>query len=118
MKQTHTGLARIIYATGFSINGFISAWKSEAALRQEVTLLLPLAITALFLPVSKSEQILLIGSLILVLIVELLNSAIETVVDRIGSEWHELSGQAKDIASAAVLTSLIFAAFTWSWILI
>ncbi len=118
MKHSRTGLSRIIYATGYSMKGFATAWKNEAAFRQEVTLALPLIALSFFLPVSTIEQVLMVGSLVLILIAELLNSAIEAVVDRIGSEHHELSGRAKDIGSAAVFVSLCFAAFTWTWILL
>ncbi|OEE67339.1 diacylglycerol kinase [Enterovibrio norvegicus FF-33] len=118
MKSPATGLMRIIYATRFSMFGLRSAWKHEAAFRQEIALVVPLVILTFWLPVEKIEQILLIGSLMLVVITELLNSAVEVVVDRVGDEWNELSGRAKDIASAAVFVSLAFALFTWVWILI
>ncbi|EEY52847.1 diacylglycerol kinase [Vibrio cholerae HE48] len=99
------------------MKGFAAAWKNEAAFRQEVTLALPLIALSFFLPVSTIEQVLMVGSLVLILIAELLNSAIEAVVDRIGVERHELSGRAKDIGSAAVFVALCFAAFTWGIIL-
>ncbi|EKK88021.1 prokaryotic diacylglycerol kinase family protein [Vibrio cholerae CP1035(8)] len=99
------------------MKGFAAAWKNEAAFRQEVTLALPLIALSFFLPVSTIEQVLMVGSLVLILIAELLNSAIEAVVDRIGAERHELSGRAKDIGSAAVFVALCFAAFTWVIIL-
>ncbi|EGR3964646.1 diacylglycerol kinase [Vibrio cholerae] len=117
MKHSRTGFSRIIYATGYSMKGFAAAWKNEAAFRQEVTLALPLITLSFFLPVSTIEQVLMVGSLVLILIAELLNSAIEAVVDRIGAERHELSGRAKDIGSAAVFVALCFAAFTWGIIL-
>lgn len=88
MKHSRTGLSRIIYATGYSMKGFAAAWKNEAAFRQEVTLALPLIALSFFLPVSTIEQVLMVGSLVLILIAELLNSAIEAVVDRIGAERH------------------------------
>ncbi|EHE6948518.1 diacylglycerol kinase [Vibrio cholerae] len=117
MKHSRTGFSRIIYATGYAMKGFAAAWKNEAAFRQEVTLALPLIALSFFLPVSTIEQVLMVGSLVLILIAELLNSAIEAVVDRIGAERHELSGRAKDIGSAAVFVALCFAAFTWGIIL-
>ncbi|EEO01953.1 diacylglycerol kinase [Vibrio cholerae] len=117
MKHSRTGFSRIICATGYSMKGFAAAWKNEAAFRQEVTLALPLIALSFFLPVSTIEQVLMVGSLVLILIAELLNSAIEAVVDRIGAERHELSGRAKDIGSAAVFVALCFAAFTWGIIL-
>lgn len=117
MKPGRTGIKRLFYATGYSIQGLKAAWLNEAAIRQEtVTSILLITIT-FFLPVSKIEQIMMIGCLVLVVIVELMNSAVEAVVDRVGSEWHELSGRAKDIGSAAVLIALIFSAFTWMFIL-
>ncbi|OXX21807.1 diacylglycerol kinase [Vibrio sp. V19_P1S1T109] len=117
MKPGRTGIKRLFYATGYSIQGLKAAWLNEAAIRQEtVTSILLITIT-FFLPVTKIEQIMMIGCLVLVVIVELMNSAVEAVVDRIGNEWHELSGRAKDIGSAAVLIALIFSAFTWMFIL-
>ncbi|MGL4225249.1 MAG: diacylglycerol kinase [Vibrio sp.] len=117
MKHSCTGLSRIFYATGYSIKGLIAAWKNEAAFRQEVMLALPLTIVTFFLPVTKIEQLLLVGCLVLILIAELFNSALEAVVDRISTEHHQLSGRAKDIGSAAVFIALCFAVFTWAWIL-
>ncbi|KQA26324.1 diacylglycerol kinase [Vibrio metoecus] len=117
MKPSRTGLTRLVYATGYSMKGFAAAWKNEAAFRQEVALSFPLLALSFFLPISTAEQILMVGSLELILIAELLNSAIEAVVDRIGAERHELSGRAKDIGSAAVFVALCFAAFTWGVIL-
>ncbi|AEH33314.1 diacylglycerol kinase [Vibrio anguillarum] len=117
MKPGRTGIKRLFYATGYSIQGLKAAWLNEAAIRQEtVTSILLITITFV-LPVTKIEQIMMIGCLVLVVIVELMNSAVEAVVDRVGSEWHELSGRAKDIGSAAVLIALIFSAFTWMFIL-
>ncbi|MCG6221590.1 diacylglycerol kinase [Vibrio diabolicus] len=104
-------------ATVYSLQGLKAAFKHEAAVRQEAGLLIFAVILLCWFDVTSVERILMIGSLVLVLIVELLNSAIEAVVDRIGVEHHELSGRAKDIGSAAVLVSLIFAAFTWLSIL-
>ncbi|MGL5654034.1 MAG: diacylglycerol kinase, partial [Vibrio sp.] len=100
MKHSRIGLSRIVYATGYSIKGLIAAWKNEAAFRQEVILALPLTIVTFFLPVTKIEQLLLVGCLVLILIAELFNSALEAVVDRISTEHHQLSGRAKDIGSA------------------
>lgn len=86
MKPGKTGITRITHATGYSIKGLHAAWKYEAAFRQEVVLLIALSAVTFFLPVNKFEQLALIGSLILVVIVELLNSAVEAVVDRTGSD--------------------------------
>ncbi len=118
MKPGTIGITRIIHAGGYSMKGLHAAWKYEAAFRQEVTLLILLSMVTFFLPIDKHEQITLIGSLVLVVIVELINSAIEAVVDRTGSEWHELSGRAKDIGSAAVFITLALTALVWAVILL
>ncbi|MFH4714295.1 diacylglycerol kinase [Vibrio alginolyticus] len=116
-KPGNTGLKRIVKATGYSIQGLKAAFKHEAAIRQELALLSIAVILAWLVDVDMVERILMIGVVVLVLIVELVNSAIEAVVDRIGIERHELSGRAKDIGSAAVMVALAFAAFTWLYIL-
>ncbi|WP_368430895.1 diacylglycerol kinase [uncultured Parasutterella sp.] len=108
-----TGLRRLINATRYSAQGFKAAWKTEDAFRQESVLAVILIPVAVLLPVSLVYKLLLIGSVILVLIVEVLNSAIEAVVDRFGGEIHPLSGKAKDLGSAAVLLALTFALITW-----
>ncbi|NAW64560.1 diacylglycerol kinase [Photobacterium halotolerans] len=113
MKPGNTGLVRIVKAAGYSLQGLKAAWQHEAAIRQEIILLVVLTTISFFLPVNFIEHILLVASLFLVVIVELLNSAIEAVVDRIGSEFHELSGRAKDIGSAAVFISLLLAGGIW-----
>ncbi|KLN65462.1 MULTISPECIES: diacylglycerol kinase [Vibrio] len=117
MKPGTTGIKRIIDATGYSMKGLASAWRNEAAFRQESVLLVVLTFITFFLPVTKLEQVLMIATLFIVILVELLNSAIEAVVDRIGSEYHELSGRAKDIGSAAVFVALCLVAITWGLIL-
>jgi diacylglycerol kinase (ATP) len=117
-KPHNTGLKRIIKATAYSINGLKAAFKTEAAIRQELVLCAIFIPVALMLDISKVEQILMIASLVLVLLFELVNSAIEAIVDRVGTEHHELSGKAKDIGSAAVMVSLGLALFTWLYILI
>ncbi|HHX8273313.1 TPA: diacylglycerol kinase [Vibrio diabolicus] len=116
-KPGNTGLKRIVKATGYSIQGLKEAFKHEAAIRQELALLSIAVILAWLVDVGMVERILMIGVVVLVLIVELVNSAIEAVVDRIGIEQHELSGRAKDIGSAAVMVALAFAGFTWLYIL-
>ena len=116
MKSKQTGFIRLIYATKYSWLGLCAAWRSEAAFRQELVAFLILFPIALFLPVTGLEKLLLIGSVVAVIVIELLNSAIEAVVDRIGLEKHELSGQAKDMGSAAVLLTLIMAILTWVYI--
>lgn len=117
-KPGHRGLKRIVKAVGYSLHGLRAAFKYESAVRQELFLLLIFTPIALLLDVSHIEKILLIGALLLVLVIELLNSAIESVVDRIGSEYHELSGRAKDIGSAAVFVSLCLALFVWFMIVL
>ena len=112
-----TGLIRLINATRYSAQGFKAAWKTEDAFRQESVLAVILIPVAVLLPVSLVYKLLLIGSVILVLIVEVLNSAIEAVVDRFGGEIHPLSGKAKDLGSAAVLLALTLAIITWGSIL-
>lgn len=117
MKSGATGFKRVWNATKYSLHGIKAAWQNEAAFRQEVVLLVLFTVLAFWLPVEKVERILLIGSLVIVLIAELLNSAIEAIVDRVGSGFHELSGRAKDIGSAAVFLSLCLAGFVWIYIL-
>ena len=116
-KPGNTGLTRIIKAAGYSWAGLKAAFKHEAAFRQELTLCLVMIPLGLWLGQTGVERALLIGSLLLVLIVELLNSAIEAVVDRFGGEQHELSGRAKDIGSAAVFIALLNAAIVWLLVL-
>ncbi|TEW48984.1 diacylglycerol kinase [Psychromonas algicola] len=118
MKPGKTGFSRVIAATGYSLQGLKAAWAHEAAIRQEVIAAILLSIVAILLPVTHIERILLITSLLLVVIVELINSAIEAVVDRIGAEKHELSGRAKDIGSAAVFIALLYVAFVWITVLV
>ncbi len=101
-------------ATGYSFKGLKAAWTHEAAFRQELVLTLVLSISAFFLPVTTLERVLMISSLLLILIVELINSAVEAVVDRVSDDWHELSGRAKDIGSAAVFVALFLALFVWA----
>ncbi len=117
-KPGNTGLKRVIKAAGYSWAGLKAAFKHEAAFRQELALCLVLIPTGLWLGESGIERALLIGSLLLVLIIELLNSAIEAVVDRFGGEQHELSGRAKDIASAAVFIALLNTVVVWVVLLI
>lgn len=113
MKPRHTGWRHLLHSTRYSLQGLKAAYHNEAAFRQEVWLCVVLFPLAVWLGRSPMEWILLIGSCMLVLIVELLNSAIENVVDRIGPEHHELSGRAKDIGSSAVMLSLFVVALTW-----
>lgn len=115
--QEARGIKRLINACYFSAAGYKAVWQHEEAFRLEAIIFLISTPLAIWLGQSNIEKLLLIGSMVLVLLVELLNSAIEAVVDRIGFEHHELSGRAKDIGSAAVTTSLAWAAITWALIL-
>lgn len=117
MKPSHTGFTHLIHSTQYSIKGLRAAFVHEAAFRQEVALCLILFPVAFFLGETLVERLLLMGCCVLVLVAELMNSAIEAVVDRIGPEHHELSGRAKDIGSAAVFIALVFAGVTWGSIL-
>lgn len=117
-QKKNKGLVRLIKALGYSWQGLRAVFSSEAAFRQELALCAALLPVALWVEVSATERALLMASLLLVLIVELLNSAIEALVDRIGSEYHALSGKAKDAGSAAVLLSLVLAAAVWGCILL
>ena len=117
MANNTTGLTRIIKATGYSWKGFRAAWINEAAFRQEGVASVLAIIIACWLDVDAITRVLLIGSVLLVMIVEILNSALEAVVDRIGSEYHELSGRAKDMGSAAVLLAIFVALITWGMLL-
>ena len=117
MANQATGLTRIIKAAGYSYKGLSAAWQHEAAFRQELVVTLLAIILAVWLDVGAIARILLIGSVALVMIVEILNSAIEAVVDRIGSDHHELSGRAKDMGSAAVSLAIVLALFVWGTVL-
>ena len=118
MTNQVTGLRRIINAAGYSWKGYKAAWQHEAAFRQEALLAIFGTVIALLLPVSVLAKLVLIGSMVLVIIVELLNSAIEAVVDRFGEEWHTLCGRAKDMGSAAVLLALLWSLAVWIALLV
>jgi diacylglycerol kinase (ATP) len=112
-----TGLNRLWHATLNSAAGFRAAFRDESAFRQEVALAIVLVPVALWLPgVSIVERLLLIGAVILLMIVELLNSAVEAAIDRIGMELHPLSKKAKDIASAAVFLACLWLGLLWGFI--
>lgn len=113
-----TGLTRLLNAVGYSIKGFQSAFRHEDAFRQEVLLAAVLIPVALWLPNTNTGRALMIASVLLVLIVELLNSAIEAAVDRISLENHRLAKRAKDIGSAAVFLSLVNVAVVWALVLL
>lgn len=109
-----TGISRLIAATGYSFAGLAAAWKSEAAFRQEVIVSLLLLPGAIWLGQNLVERVILIGVVLIVMITELLNTAIEYTIDRISTEQHELAGRAKDISSAAVFISLALGMGTWA----
>ncbi len=111
--KSHGGFARILAAGRYSIGGLRAAWQGEAAFRQELALCAVLVPIALWLPVPALHRLALVGVLLLLLIVELLNSALEAVVDRVGTEPHELSKRAKDLGSAAVMLALVLVGATW-----
>ena len=111
------GLTRLINALGYSRDGLKAAWKNEAAFREEVLLAVVAIPLALFLAKTGVDRALLLGSILLILIVEILNSAVEAVVDKASPEKHELAKRAKDMGSAAVLLSLANAAIIWACVL-
>ena len=108
---------RLINATRNSLRGLDAGWREQAALRYEVYVLVVVATVGWYSGRNGVERALLIGSYLFVIVLELINSALETVVDRIGREPHELSGRAKDLASAAVLGAIVNAAVIWLLIL-
>lgn len=116
--ENKADLQRIIRAAGYSMKGLKSAYTNEPAFRQEIWCSIVLIPLAFWLGNDVIEKILLLGTVFLVLIIELLNSAIESVVDKIGSDFHELSGRAKDIGSAAVFMVMVLLAITWLLIII
>jgi diacylglycerol kinase (ATP) len=116
-KPNGSGFMRVLKATRCSFLGLKAAYKHESAFRQELCLCLLLLPFSLFIVKSGVQLALLIGSLILLLLVEVINSAIEAVVDRIGLEHHELSGRAKDLGSAAVFLAICFCVITWGGVL-
>jgi diacylglycerol kinase (ATP) len=117
MQEKAAGLVRLLRATRCSLAGLRACWRHEAAFRQEVALLVPAAPLALWLGANGVERALLLASLLLVLVVELLNTAVEATVDRVGGEAHVLSGRAKDLGSAAVMLALVNALAVWLLVL-
>ncbi|HEB49066.1 MAG TPA: diacylglycerol kinase [Desulfobulbus sp.] len=116
-KRNGPGVSRLLRAALCSISGLQAAWRGEAAFRQEVIMVAVLAPLGMWLGENGVERALLVASLVLVPVVELLNSAVEAVVDRIGSEHHPLSGRAKDLGSAAVLMTLVLTFLVWGLVL-
>ncbi len=117
MKSKDTDLKRVVNATRYSLKGLRAAFKHEAAFRQELMIAAVLIPLTFFLPVSVNEQIALIVAVLFVMLVELLNSAVEAVVDRVGEEYHELAGRAKDTGSAAVMFALLIAVVIWGGVI-
>ena len=112
-QKARKGLSRVWHAFGYSLAGLRAGW-GEAAFRQEAVASVILLPAAFWLGRTWAEAVLLAGTVILIMIVELLNTGIETAIDRVGPEWHDLSKRAKDMGSAAVLLSLLLCAGTWS----
>ncbi len=112
-KTGATGLTRIINAAGYSWLGLKAAYVNEAAFRQELWLVIALTPVALIYGPSYADKAILIASLVFILLIEILNSAIEAVVDRFGDEIHPLSGRAKDMGSAAVMLAFFITALVW-----
>jgi diacylglycerol kinase (ATP) len=117
LLQSLTDAGRITRAFGYSLAGLRAAYKKESAFRQELILTLVLVPLGAWLGRTGVERTLLIGSILMVLIVELLNSAVEATVDRGGKNWDKLAGRAKDMGSAAVLIALLLMGLTWGFIL-
>ena len=114
----NTGITGIIKAAKFSWQGFKAAYKHEEAFRQEFFLAIVLIPVGLFIGQGGVEKALLVSSVVLLLLVEILNSAIEAVVDRFGGEIHELSGRAKDMGSSAVFLAVVYLVVIWGLILL
>ena len=116
--QKNQGFKRLFYAALYSWQGLVSALKNEAAFQQEFAAFILLGGLSFYLDVTAIERLLMICSLVLVMIVEVLNSAIEAVVDRVGTDRHTLSGRAKDYGSFAVLMTILIAVAVWAVILL
>jgi diacylglycerol kinase (ATP) len=112
-QKARTGINRVWHAAGYSLEGLRAGW-NEKAFRQEAVAAMVLIPASLWLGQSWVEVVLLAGSVVIVMIVELLNTGIETAIDRIGPEWHDLSKRAKDMGSAAVLLALLLCMGTWA----
>jgi len=116
-REKPTGITRVIRAFGYSFQGFRHAWREEAAFRQEALLSVLLIPIGLYLGRSGVERALLVSPVLLILVIEILNSAVEAVVDRSGTERHPLAGMAKDMGSAAVMLSFILLGTVWFLVL-
>lgn len=111
-----SGLSRLVNALSYSLSGLLLAWRDEAAFRQEVILAIVLVSVAFMVPVDMTQRVLLVASVMLVLVVEMINSAIEATVDRVSLDIHPLAKRAKDMGSAAVLLALTNAILIWAMI--
>ncbi len=118
MMKKNRGFTRVYKAMFYSYRGLLQAFQHEAAFRQETLAACVLIPLAFWFDVTRVERVLLVGAVVFVLVVELLNSGIEAVVDRVGFEHHELAGRAKDIGSAAVFVSILLWAFVWATLLL
>jgi diacylglycerol kinase (ATP) len=116
-RQKPTGITRLVRAFGYSFQGFVHTWREEAAFRQEVMLALVVVPCGLYLGRTGVERALLVSPMLLILVVEMLNSAVEAVVDRSGTEPHPLAGMAKDMGSAAVMLSFALLGTVWLLVL-
>jgi diacylglycerol kinase (ATP) len=116
-RNKPTGMTRLLRAFGYSFQGFRHAWREEAAFRQELLLSLLVVPAGLYLGRSGVERAMLVSPMMLILVVEILNSAVEAVVDRSGTERHPLAGMAKDMGSAAVMLSFAMLGTVWLLIL-
>ncbi|MDR1889838.1 MAG: diacylglycerol kinase [Zoogloeaceae bacterium] len=116
--KSKSGTGRLINALKYSARGFGAAWKHEAAFRQELALIVVTLPLGLYLGKTGIERALLVGSLLIILLTELLNSALEAIVDKTSPEFHTLAGRAKDLGSAAVFISLVLAATIWGFVLL
>ena len=116
-KPGNTGITRIIRAFGFSMKGLRASWKHESAFRQETMLAIILAPLAFWLARTPAELMILLMTLFVVVITEVLNSAVEAVVDRVSEDHHKLAGRAKDMGSAAVFLSLTMTVVIWGVLL-
>jgi diacylglycerol kinase (ATP) len=116
-REKPTGITRLVRAFGYSLQGFGHAWREEAAFRQEVSLSLLVVPVGLYLGHSGVERALLVWPMLQILVIEILNSAVEAVVDRGGTERHPLAGMAKDLGSAAVMLSFFLLGTVWLLIL-
>ncbi len=118
MKKNLDGFGRLLPALRYSVTGLRAAWRHEAAFRQEVVVGLPLIAATPWLDVEKWQLALLVGVILLVWVVELLNSGLEALCDAISTDSHPLLGRAKDLGSAAVFVSIVMAVGIWVWVLV